>query len=124
MQAATSENVDKAILYITAKLKQQLQSPSIGIICGSGLGGLSELVEASSSCEISYNTIPSFPTSTSEKTRRSLPGVRSSQTCIVPGHAGKLVFGTVMPCVKPIVFMVGRTQLVKFLFVWQFENPS
>ena len=43
------------------------------IICGSGLGGIANILESSTKLEISYSDIPGFKTST------------------VPGHAGKLV---------------------------------
>lgn len=49
--------------------------PQIGIICGSGLGGLSACLEESVS--FNYENIPGFPQST------------------VAGHTGELVFGTI-----------------------------
>jgi|ERR1043165_4358498 purine-nucleoside phosphorylase len=61
-------------------------TPAIGIILGSGLGGLIELVE--SELEIPYSEIPNFPVST------------------VKGHAGKLIFGKIGD--KQVVMMGGR----------------
>ncbi|MBS1645483.1 MAG: purine-nucleoside phosphorylase [Bacteroidetes bacterium] len=60
--------------------------PSIGIILGSGLGGLEQLVENAES--IAYNEIPHFPQST------------------VEGHASKLIFGVLAG--KNVVMMAGR----------------
>lgn len=60
--------------------------PTVGIVLGSGLGGLIDVVKITS--EISYTDIPHFPVST------------------VEGHAGKLVFGTLGD--KEIVLMAGR----------------
>jgi purine-nucleoside phosphorylase len=61
-------------------------TPQIGIILGSGLGGLEQMVAVETS--IPYNKIPHFPQST------------------VEGHAGKLIFGKLGG--KPVVMMAGR----------------
>lgn len=60
--------------------------PAIGIILGSGLGSLTEIVEDAE--EITYSSIPNFPVST------------------VEGHKGKLVFGKLSG--KEVVMMAGR----------------
>lgn len=60
--------------------------PAIGIILGSGLGSLTEIVEDAE--EIPYSSIPNFPVST------------------VEGHKGKLVFGKLSG--KEVVMMAGR----------------
>lgn len=49
--------------------------PEIGIICGSGLSGLSACID--NSVTVNYEDIPGFPQAT------------------VPGHFGELVFGTI-----------------------------
>jgi purine-nucleoside phosphorylase len=61
-------------------------TPQVGIILGSGLGGLVDVVETEIS--IPYGKIPHFPQST------------------VEGHAGKLIFGKLAG--KPVVMMAGR----------------
>ncbi|KAJ1972255.1 Purine nucleoside phosphorylase, partial [Dimargaris cristalligena] len=61
--------------------------PSVGIVCGSGLGGLADTLEPGF-VSFNYTDIPNFPQST------------------VAGHAGKLVFGLLRG--KPTVCMVGR----------------
>ena len=58
--------------FIRTKIKSQ---PHIGIILGSGLGGLVDLIETET--EILYTEIPGFPVST------------------VKGHGGALVFGKI-----------------------------
>uniref|UniRef100_A0AAQ4RDY3 Purine nucleoside phosphorylase n=1 Tax=Gasterosteus aculeatus aculeatus TaxID=481459 RepID=A0AAQ4RDY3_GASAC len=63
--------------------------PTVRIVCGSGLGGLAEALEAKE--VFKYSDIPNFPQST------------------VPGHAGQLVFGTLKG--KPCVCMQGRFHL-------------
>jgi purine-nucleoside phosphorylase len=57
--------------FLSAKMKSQ---PKIGIILGSGLGGLVQHLEIEQ--EIPYSAIPNFPVST------------------VKGHGGSLIFGT------------------------------
>ncbi|XP_053175950.1 purine nucleoside phosphorylase 6 [Scomber japonicus] len=56
--------------YLLGNTKQR---PKVAIICGSGLGGLADLLENKEA--FPYKNIPRFPTST------------------VQGHAGQLVFG-------------------------------
>lgn len=60
--------------------------PEVGIILGTGLGGLVNHIEISHS--LPYNEIPNFPVST------------------VEGHAGRLIFGTLGG--KKVVAMQGR----------------
>ena len=62
------------------------EAPDIGIILGTGLGGLVEEIEINHS--ISYEDIPNFPTST------------------VEGHSGRLIFGDLGG--KSVVAMQGR----------------
>ena len=73
----------------TAKFIQEKTnnfSPLIGIILGTGLGGLVKEIEAE--YVLSYETIPNFPVST------------------VEGHSGKLIFGKLSG--KNVVAMQGR----------------
>ena len=55
----------------------ELTQPRVMIICGSGLGGIADVLQAEPKLEIPYSKIPGFKIST------------------VPGHAGKLVFGLI-----------------------------
>jgi purine-nucleoside phosphorylase len=71
----------------TAYIQQKVNVvPDIGIILGTGLGGLVKEIEISHS--IPYEEIPNFPLST------------------VEGHSGKLIFGTLGG--KKVVAMQGR----------------
>ena len=66
------EQVLESVAYIRSVTTQQ---PTLGIILGSGLGGLVDVI-----CDkvtIPYDSIPHFPQST------------------VPGHAGNLVIGRI-----------------------------
>jgi purine-nucleoside phosphorylase len=77
------EKVMESVQYIESKISQK---PEIGIILGSGLGNLTDMVENKE--YIDYKDIPNFPEST------------------VKGHEGRLVFGT-LKGVK-VLFMQGR----------------
>uniref|UniRef100_A0A1A8QU70 Purine nucleoside phosphorylase n=2 Tax=Nothobranchius TaxID=28779 RepID=A0A1A8QU70_9TELE len=63
--------------------------PTVGIVCGSGLGGLADMIKDPQ--VFKYSDIPNFPRST------------------VHGHAGQLVFGTLKG--KQCVCMQGRFHL-------------
>jgi purine-nucleoside phosphorylase len=77
------DNIQETAAFIKGKIKH---TPHIGIILGSGLGGLVDKVETEA--EILYKDIPHFPVST------------------VKGHAGKLIFGKMHG--KQVVMMAGR----------------
>lgn len=77
------ENINEAVSYIQAHYDQQ---PEIGIVLGTGLGGL--VSEIAVEKELGYNFIPHFPVST------------------VESHFGKLIFGTLGG--KKVVAMQGR----------------
>ena len=49
---------------IQKRLIAPIQKPAIGVICGSGLGGLAEVLSAESRSEVHYADIPHFPQST------------------------------------------------------------
>lgn len=68
----------------------ELQKPRVLIICGSGLGGIADILAPNPRLEVPYGEIPGFKTST------------------VPGHAGKLIFGLIGANKVPVICMVGR----------------
>ncbi len=77
------QKVKEAVAYLE---KMGVGNPSIGIILGTGLGGMVKDVDISKS--IDYVDIPHFPEST------------------VESHSGHLIFGTLEG--KPVVVMSGR----------------
>ncbi|MES2703631.1 MAG: purine-nucleoside phosphorylase [Bacteroidota bacterium] len=77
------EKIQHTTSFIQKKVKN---NPVTGIILGSGLGGLIDIIEQKT--EIAYTDIPNFPVST------------------VEGHSGKLVFGRIGD--KEVVLMAGR----------------
>ena len=61
------EQATKAILQLKPNIPEKLQSPSLGIICGSGLGGLANSVLPDPRLEVQYQDIPYFPKSTGKE---------------------------------------------------------
>lgn len=76
-------HISETTAYIRRHTKMR---PSIGIVLGTGLGGL--VKEIRREVELEYEDIPNFPTSS------------------VPSHEGKLIFGKLAG--KPVVVMQGR----------------
>jgi len=85
MEENLREKIDESIDFINSQLGEGF-IPKIGIILGSGLGGLVEHIECKSS--IKYDNIPNFPTTT------------------VAGHEGQLVLGKIAE--QNVVAMQGR----------------
>jgi len=81
------EEFKEAVKYIQSKTSVE---PTIGIILGTGLGGLVNEIETID--EINYKDIPHFPLST------------------VQSHSGKLIFGKLGG--KTVVAMQGRFTLL------------
>ena len=80
------EKIDQAVDFL---LSHTAPRPEIGMITGTGLGGLTGALAVES--RMPYEEIPHFPRST------------------VEGHGGRLVFGRVEE--KPVVVMEGRFHL-------------
>lgn len=81
-------NEEERILMEEVKKVKELTSftPEIGIVLGSGLGGLAK--EVKKVLEIPYSSLPSLPTSS------------------IPGHKGAFLFGTLRE--KKVILMEGR----------------
>jgi len=78
----------KKVLESVEYIKNYISSsPELGVILGSGLGDMADMIE--NKINIKYSDIPNFPTST------------------VKGHVGQFVFGTFMG--KNVVMMQGRS---------------
>lgn len=63
MENPIVQHAVEAFNYLNDRVPTSLKSPMIAIICGSGLGGLAEVVQSHSQWEISYEKIPHFPQS-------------------------------------------------------------
>jgi len=77
------ERVKKAVEFLKERIEV---SPTIGIVLGSGLGRIAEVIESPKT--IRYAEIPGFPVATA------------------PGHKGELIFGKLSG--KDVVLMNGR----------------
>ncbi len=77
------DKIQETTSYIKTKISF---TPTVGIILGSGLGSLADIIE--NPIALPYNEIPHFPEST------------------VKGHAGKLIFGQLNG--KNVVLLAGR----------------
>ncbi len=53
--------VTETTTFLWKGLPPQIKPPVIGIICGSGLGGLAQYVQAQPKHELDYADIPHFP---------------------------------------------------------------
>lgn len=53
-----------AVSFLQSKLPRELQNPRVAIVCGSGLGGIADLVSSDKRKEIDYVDIPNFPKTT------------------------------------------------------------
>ncbi|XP_064796345.1 purine nucleoside phosphorylase-like [Oncorhynchus masou masou] len=82
-------------------LAQTSVRPVVGIVCGSGMGGLADMLK--DQVAFNYKDIPNFPQST------------------VHGHAGRLVFGTLKG--RPCVCMQGRFHLYEGYSIQKITLP-
>ena len=113
----TYERVQEIVAFIQSKVSLK---PDVAIICGSGLGGLAELIVDKT--VIPYADIPHFPRSTgSFCSSYSIDQTFPSSS--VFGHRSNLVFGNLSGV--PVVCMQGRfhpyegytTATVNFLLI-------
>ncbi|KXT13694.1 hypothetical protein AC579_8125 [Pseudocercospora musae] len=89
MATSIFERATETADFVRAKLPEHLKRPRVAIVCGSGLGGLARTVNEGTETW-DYKDVPNFPLST------------------VPGHEGKLMFGTMGQQQVPVVLLVGR----------------
>ena len=108
--SCSPERVHEAFSFLRENLPVSLQNPKVAIVCGSGLGGLANTIRDEPRAEFDYSSIPHFPHLTGKKRACSLYiEFNILIHLIVPGHAGKLIFGLLDEQV-PVVLMVGRAQ--------------
>merc|ERR1712013_51628 len=87
--------------YILEQAKTSGHSPTLGIICGSGLGELATMVEQP--VVLPYADIPGFPVSTA------------------PGHQGKLIIGRLSG--MTVILMQGRLHAYEGHPLWKVTMP-
>lgn len=100
-----------AVEAIKALLPERLQTPRVGIVCGSGLGGIVECIR--DLVLVPYSKIPGFVESTGAQFACSFG--RSLWLSPVPGHKSSLAFGVMGPGEGvPVVAMLGRVRPIGF----------
>lgn len=57
------QRCSEALHYLENKIPPELRLPSVGVVCGSGLGGLAKTVMPQPRLEVDYTDIPHFPAS-------------------------------------------------------------
>lgn len=95
------EALQPAADYILEQAKTSGHSPTLGIICGSGLGELATMVEQP--VVLPYADIPGFPVSTA------------------PGHQGKLIIGRLSG--MTVILMQGRLHAYEGHPLWKVTMP-
>jgi len=95
------EALQPAADYILVKAKAGGHAPTLGIICGSGLGELAAMVERP--VVLPYADIPGFPVSTA------------------PGHQGKLIIGRLSG--MTVILMQGRLHAYEGHPLWKVTMP-
>ncbi|KAL5467629.1 hypothetical protein EMCRGX_G031888 [Ephydatia muelleri] len=93
------EDLERIAGFIRGEITVQ---PLVGVICGSGLGGLADLIDGDKKT-LHYDKIPNFP------------------RCNVKGHAGELVFGYLSGL--PTVCMKGRFHFYEGHPPWRVTMP-
>ncbi|RUP50817.1 nucleoside phosphorylase domain-containing protein [Jimgerdemannia flammicorona] len=101
MSAQSNVVFEKALEFFLLNLPAHFHPPNVkvGIICGSGLGGIVDTIDVATKVEFPYEKIPGFAVSTDKVEKPHLKLV---------GHTGKLVFGLLGEHRTPTVCMVGR----------------
>ncbi|KAF2861939.1 hypothetical protein K470DRAFT_256476 [Piedraia hortae CBS 480.64] len=83
--------VQETVDFLRSHLPERLARPRVAVVCGSGLGGLADVLDMEPEGQSwPYSSIPNFPVSS------------------VSGHQGKLLFGTMGTQKVPVVLFVGR----------------
>jgi hypothetical protein len=89
----------KTANYVRSQLPESLQKPQVAIVCGSGLGGLADTIEAEPKVELSYGSIVNFPQSTGKcihVKERAKSGSKTGQETVLirldysPGPCGEI----------------------------------
>lgn len=64
MATITEQTYQVSADYLRSKLPQEFQNVQLGVICGSGLGGLVDTIDEKTKVEFAYKDIPNFVNST------------------------------------------------------------
>ena len=72
--------------YVRQQLPESLKYPKVAIVCGSGLGGLADTIEAEPKTALDYANFPNFPQSTGQ----SASIIVSCHSRADTGHSGRM----------------------------------
>lgn len=70
MANITEETYKTSAEFLTSKLPEEFKKVELGVICGSGLGGLVDTIDQSTKVEFVYKDIPGFVASTGNKKKK------------------------------------------------------
>lgn len=91
------EKTQEAVGSLTNRLPQSLQRPLVAIVCGSGLSGLADTIQADPRVEYDYASIPHFPQPTGMVVVRLKESDTNDLSCWTCGQAGFRALGTGYP---------------------------
>lgn len=91
------EKTQEAVASLTTRLPQNLQRPRVAIVCGSGLSGLADTIQADPRVEYDYASIPHFPQPTGMIVIRFKEPDANDLSCWACGQAGFRTLGTRYP---------------------------
>lgn len=75
------EKAREAASFLKSRLPADLQKPQAAVVCGSGLSGLANTVEAEPRAEFDFASIPHFPRPTGNASNMNDEETSSSQSC-------------------------------------------
>lgn len=64
MTTSAFHRATETVDFLRLKLPKELTAPRVGIVCGSGLGGLVDVINDGPKDEWAYRDVPNFPQST------------------------------------------------------------
>lgn len=64
MTTSVFHRATETVEYLRLRLPEQLAKPRVAIVCGSGLGGLANVLNQGVRLEWAYKDVPNFPVST------------------------------------------------------------
>ena len=104
--------------YVRQQLPESLKYPKVAIVCGSGLGGLADTIEAEPKTALDYANIPNFPQSTGQSPSIAAPCHGRADT----EHTARLSRGMCFDCyIAQMVGLEGEDTLLAvfpFRFSW------
>jgi hypothetical protein len=98
--------------YVRQQLPESLKYPKVAIVCGSGLGGLADTIEAEPKIALDYANIPNFPQSTGQSASITAPchGPADTEHSVRMGSTPDLKV-----CFKMATLYIGRFLFLPFL---------